>query len=349
MFNGKERFGLATFAYVGLAIAISNTPAAAWDRGSVQTFAVMPSGTPMIEGLTVAPNGNVYVSTFNPAGSGNSRLLTFNAQGGLLKNVTIQNSSNAMLGLAILPKTDAVLAIDFGNSQVLSVNPEDGTSSVCVTLPGPPAPGTAGLNALTFDAAGNIYISDSFQGIIWRRTPDSMFCGEATKWVSSDLLKPNGGIPPFGANGLGFNKAGTALFVANTAMDTIVKIPVTGGTPGTPEVFTNSINGADGLVLDSDDNLWVAANQADEIVVVDPTGKAIAKLGDFNGVQNGETRGLLFPASPAFSKDGHWLFVTNLELDLRTIGGPQTVDSQWAAKVERHSIAKLGARIPPNQ
>jgi len=26
---------------------------------------------------------------------------------------------------------------------------------------------------------------------------------------------------------------------------------------------------------------------------------------------------------------------------------PQTVDSQWAAQVERHSIAKLGARIPP--
>ena len=114
-------------------------------------------------------------------------------------------------------------------------------------------------------------------------------------------------------------------------------------------MFTNSINGADGLVLDSDDNLWVAANQADEIVVVDPTGKVIAKLGDFDGVQSGVTRGLLFPASPAFSNDGLWLFVTNLELDLRTIGGPQTVDSQWAAEVERHSIAKLRARIPPIQ
>jgi hypothetical protein len=34
-------------------------------------------------------------------------------------------------------------------------------------------------------------------------------------------------------------------------------------------------------------------------------------------------------------------------LDLRTVGGPQTVDSQWAAQVLRHSIAKLQARIPP--
>ena len=103
MFNGKGRFGLATLACVGLTIAISNTPAAAWNRGSVQTFAVMPSGVPMMEGLTVGPDGNVYVSTFNPTGSGNSRLLTFNAQGKLLYNVPIQNSSSAMLGLAIRP------------------------------------------------------------------------------------------------------------------------------------------------------------------------------------------------------------------------------------------------------
>ena len=57
-------------------------------------------------------------------------------------------------------------------------------------------------------------------------------------------------MPPFGANGLGFNSAGNALFVANTGNDTIVKIPVSGGSPGTPAVFVNSVNGADGLVLD---------------------------------------------------------------------------------------------------
>ena len=140
------------------------------------------------------------------------------------------------------------------------------------------------------------------------------------------------------------------MFVCNTAMDWIVKIPVeTDGKAGTPTVLTNSINGCDGLRLDSSDNIWVAANQADEIVVVDPTGKVIAKLGDFNGVQNGETQGLLFPASPAFSPNGNTLWVTNLELDLTTIGITQSVDSQWAAQVTRHSIAKLSATIPPLQ
>jgi len=73
------------------------------------------------------------------------------------------------------------------------------------------------------------------------------------------------------------------------------------------------------------------------------------KLGDFNGVQNGVTNGLLFPASPAFSPDRQTRYVTNLKLDLMKIGITQSVDSQWAAEVKQHSIAKLSATIPPLQ
>jgi hypothetical protein len=41
--------------------------------------------------------------------------------------------------------------------------------------------------------------------------------------------------------GLAFNNEHTALFVANTAQDTIVKVPVSGSPleAGTPEVFVN--------------------------------------------------------------------------------------------------------------
>jgi sugar lactone lactonase YvrE len=358
--NRKRRFGLATFACVGLAIAISSTWAAAWERGSVETFTLIPSGFPMVEGLAVGPDGKVYAQTFNPtAKQGPSQLFTFGSDGTLLKQVNIQGSSQAMLGLEVIPgTTNALLALDFGAGQVLAVDPTNGNASQCITLPTGSAP-KSGLNAITFDQVGNVYISDSFQGIIWRFSPKESHaaCGQATAWVTDVTLLPNNGkqpegVPPFGANGVEFNKAGDAMFVCNTAMDWIVKIPVTGatpgkgGTPGTPVVFTNSINGCDGLRLDSSDNIWVAANQADEIVVVDPTGKVIAKLGDFNGVQNGVTQGLLFPASPAFSPDGKTLYVTNLELDLTKIGITQSVDSQWAAEVKQHSIAKLDATIP---
>jgi sugar lactone lactonase YvrE len=341
-----------------LAIAVWNTPAVAWNRGAVQTFAVLPAGVPMVEGLTVGPDGKVYAATFNPTGSGPAQLLTFDPQGHLLKQVAIRGSSSAMLGLGFAPGTDSLFAIDFGRGIVMKVDPNTGQALDCLAAP---EKGNAGLNAMAFDAAGNIYVSGSFTGSVYTNSTNSL-CPPGplnppivlTPWFTSlDLLGPSNGVPGFGANGLGFNKLGTALFVANTAMDWIVQINVSGRSAGGATVLTNSINGADGLILDANDNLWVAANQADEIVVVDPSGKAIAKLGDFDGIRNGVTNGLLFPASPAFSPDGQWLYVTNLELDLRTLGpnntGPQTVDSQWAAQVQRHSIARLGARIPPIQ
>jgi sugar lactone lactonase YvrE len=293
MFNGKKRFGLATLACVSLAIAFS-APAAAWNRGAVQPFALLPEGAHMVEGLTVGPDGKVYSPTFNPAGSGPSQLFTFDPQGHLLKQVTITGSSSAMLGLAVIPNTtNALLVIDFLNSQVLMVDPTKDTNnaSVCITFPpAPPTPdpGSHGLNALTFDSLGNVYISDSFQGAIWVYKPGktaSTYCSpstQATAWVGPNdpTLEPFNGVPGFGANGIEFNNAGDTMFVCNTAMDWIVKIHPTGDTPGKPEVFTNSINGCDGIAIDRSDNIWAAANQSDEIVVVDSTtGKAIAKLG----------------------------------------------------------------------
>jgi hypothetical protein len=211
-----------------------------------------------------------------------------------------------------------------------------------------------GPNALAFDAEGNVYISDSFQAAIWRTGPTGG--APIVPWLADPKLG-TAGVPPFGANGMAFDKAFTTLYVANTGNDTIVKVPVVGGNSGTAEVFINSINGADGLAMDADDNLWVAANQSDEIVVVDtkgnpakkqPPGRVIAKLGDFDGIDpHGAAKGLLFPASLAFA-DG-FVYVTNLALDLRNFGLPQTTNSQWSADVTRYTISRIRAQIPPIQ
>jgi len=325
-----------------LALFAFATPAKSWDRGNVETFATLPAGATGPEGLTVAADGKVYVTTFgfNASGAqpGPGKLYVFDSNGKLLRQVNVAGSTSHLLGLAFHPTTHALLVIDFGAGNVRTVDSQSGTSSVFMTVTG-----SAGLNALTFDSAGNVYVSDSAQGIIWKTGAAG---GAATAWVTDPLLSPNG-IPPFGANGLAFNHAGNALFVANTANDSIVKIPVNGGTPGTPTALVYGINGADGLVIDRNDNIWVAANQSDEIVVIDPSGKSIAKLGDFDGIAgDGSPRGFFFPASPDFSKDGKDLLVTNLALDLRFAGGPQTLQSQRADQVTRYTISRVKARVP---
>ena len=77
-------------------------------------------------------------------------------------------------------------------------------------------------------------------------------------------------------------------------------------------------------MVDRNDNIWICSNQEDEIVVIDKTGKVIAKLGDFYGLdRNGIAQGFLFPASLAFSKDGSKLYVSNLTLYLPFATGSQ--------------------------
>jgi sugar lactone lactonase YvrE len=319
----------------------------AWTRGRAATFATLPAGATGPEGIEVDDQGNVWVATFGFTRDGpvpgEGKLYVFERGGRLARQLSVAGSSSQLLGLRFHPRTGALLVIDFGNARVLSVDPRTGGSTQFMTLPALTHPGGAGLNDLTFDGAGNVYVSDSFQGVIWRTGEGG---GVATAWADSGLLRTTG-VPPFGANGLRFNGDESALFVANTGNDTVVRIPAAPapeGPPrlvaGTPAVFVNGINGADGLLVDEEDNVWVVANQADEVVVLDPTGKAIAKLGDFGGVHDGAPVELLFPASARFS--GNDLLVTNLSLDLRLFDPSlATVDSQWCAQVTRFTVSRI--------
>ncbi|HWS64776.1 MAG TPA: SMP-30/gluconolactonase/LRE family protein [Steroidobacteraceae bacterium] len=344
-----SRFRVVTTA-LGLALGVlTAAPAAAWDRGEVDVLAVLPDASPgqpsSVEGLTVGPDGNIYVPTFgfNAKGAltGNAVLYVVRPDGKLLRQVTIANSSPHMLGLGFNPVTGFLLVLDFGAGKVLHVDPTTGASSVFM---GPIA--GSGLNALTFDRVGNVYVSDSFNGVIWRVGPNG---GSPTAWSNDPLLGPGTGLtPPFGANGVEFNNAGTAIYVANTASHQIIKIPVNpDGSAGTASIFITGINAPDGIAVDQHDNLWICANQEDDIIVVDKTGKVIAKLGDFNGIdERGVARGLLFPASPAFSLDGKTLYVSNLTLYLPYAGAEPAVDSAWTLRVQHFTVSKMAAVIP---
>jgi sugar lactone lactonase YvrE len=332
-------------AVLGLMIGVlAVAPAHAWKRGSVQTLATVPGND--VEGLTVGPDGNIYVPTFgfNAQGAvpGNATLFVFSPNGKTINQVTIANSSPHMLGLAFNPVTNKLWVLDFGAGNVLNVDPKTGNSSV---LAGPIA--NSGLNALTFDKAGNGYVSDSFNGVIWKIPPNG---GSYSSWSAGPLLGPGSGLtPPFGANGVEFNNAGTILYVADTAYHQIIQIPVnSNGTAGAASRLITGINAPDGIAIDRNDNIWICANQEDEIVVIDKTGKVIAKLGDFNGIDsNGFPRGLLFPASLAFSNDRSTLYVTNLSLYLPYAGADAAIDSAWTLQLKGSSVSKLQAKIPP--
>ena len=168
--------------------------------------------------------------------------------------------------------------------------------------------------------------------------------GVPTAWVKSDLLLSHT-IHILGANGLAFDRNETGLFVGNTGDHTIVRVPVVNGAAGKPEIFIRGVNGPDGMFVDEDDRLWVVANQSDEILVFDKTGKVLSKLGDFNGLDdNGAPRGLLFPAG--MEKIGDSLYVLNLVVDGRYFKGlAQTVISQWAGEVKVYNIVRIP--IPP--
>jgi len=338
----KSRWPLFASICAITILAANVMPARANDTDGAKTFAVLPNGASGPEGITIGPDHNVYVTTFGFTATGPApapgKLYVFNKNGKLLRNLSVSGSTANLLGLAFHPMTNDLLVIDNGASKVLKVNPSTGAATTFMTVTG-----SAGLNALTFDAAGNVYVSDSFQGIIWKTTSAG---GAGTAWVTDPLLTTTG-VPPFCANGLAFNTAQNALFVANTGNDQIIKIPVTGGTPGAPSVFVNSINGADGLIIDQADNFYVAANQSDHIIVLDSTGKLIDTLGRFDGLtHDGTPRGLLFPASLVFGPDHHGgrpheLLVTNLALDLRLFGLAQSPDSQWAAQVMHYTISEI--------
>ena len=227
-------YKVAAAAVLGLTLgAFASAPAGAWNRGNVQVLTVLPDllNQPgvksSVEGLTVGPDGNIYVTTFgfntNGGVNGPANLIVISPNGKIVNQVSITctgcpvtPTSSHPLGLRFNPVTQALWVLDFGTGQILNVAPTGASSLLAGPIPG------SGLNALTFDRVGNGYVSDSFNGAIWKVPPGG---GSFTAWSQSPLLGPGSGLtPPFGANGVEFSKDGNTLFVANTAFHQIIQI-----------------------------------------------------------------------------------------------------------------------------
>jgi len=329
-------------------------------------FATLPHGVAFPEGIAINPaNGDIYVSTFDFDGS--NELLRFSKTGRLLAQKDF--GATPLLGLAfndidgkVYIANNGALVSDMGGSRIERidadfndatpiehvaaflgsapppdriVNNPDGSQDTIQFGNNAPAP-----NGLVFDSAGDLYVSDSFQGAIFSIANPAANCPNTAACTVTDVIRDGllatAGFPAFGANGLALSDDEMTLYVANTGDDRILALDL-----DTQDlvVFAESINGADGIAFGPSGHLWVAANQGDHVVALDANGLVVAQLGAFLGIRHdGAVRGLLFPASVTIR--GHKLFVTNLALPLN--GDP---DDEVEEMVTTYTISRIN--LPP--
>jgi len=354
---------MRNLVFAGFAAVLALVPpaAGAHDFGApwigVERFATLPDGVRYPEGITANPaTGDVFVATFD-FGPNANKLMRFGRNGHL--QAVRDMGGTPMLGLGFA--NGNVYVLNMGASKVQRIAANFDSTTAIETVANVPAIGAPGdrtvgnpdgssdtikfgsnsfpaPNAMVFDHAGNLYFSDSFQGAIFRidaATTCATPC--AVTAYSHGPLLATAGFPPFGANGLALDAGETTLFIAVTGDSRVLKMNLA---TKAVSVLAESIHGADGLLMDSAGRLWVAANQADEVVALDGNGRVILRAGGFDGISpDGTPRGLLFPASMVVV-DG-WMYVTNLALPLTDAIGdePEEDVTRWNVvrfRVPRH-------------
>ena len=325
-------------------------------RIETRPFVTLPEDFRHPESLATNPeSGEVYVGSFDsrePATARKNQVVRLSPAGALLARADL--GPTPVTGLAFAD--GAIYFLNFGASKLQRLparfttgqSPEDVASFGALA---PPSPGdrmvanpdgsqdrivygSAGfpaINGLAFDAGGNAYVSDSFQGAIYR-IKEATTCRpcKVDVLVRDPLLVTTGALP-FGANGIAINEPAGLLYVNNAGDGRVLRMPLAGGKL---DVLADGVYGADGLLL-HDGLLWVASNQIDTVVALDANGLVRARAGRFDGIgPDGAPMGLLFPAATAVQ--GNRMLVANLALPLTPREG-----DEWEEKVTRWNLVQF--------
>jgi sugar lactone lactonase YvrE len=306
---------LVSLTTLALVLSMSQPAVAAPEAGPVQNFGPELSATCNLpEGIAVDPRGNVYASSLNfGATSGPANICVLDQSGALVDVISVAPVSGGvtrLLGMLFVP-SEGLYVGDVGGGRVLRI--DVGTHAATTIATGFGAP-----NAFARDHAGNLFVSDSFPGTITKIAPD----GDKTVFAYPAQLAPlPGESPPFGANGLAFDRNEQFLYVAMTARDQVFRIAYERGSLGAIQLFAQGVaggalDGADGIAFDLRGNLYVCSNQSDEVAVLSPSGAVIA---EYRGTG---ANAFNSPASLVFS--GRTVYVANLAL---FHGGPNKVSA----------------------
>lgn len=117
-------------------------------------------------------------------------------------------------------------------------------------------PGKHFANDLAFDPQGNIYVTDSFSPVIYKIDAK----GKAIVFAESELFKGE----DVGLNGIAFHPQGF-LLVADARAGALYKVDVRDPKKITKVMVNRFFPGADGLLLDDQQNLILVQNQTNSI------------------------------------------------------------------------------------
>lgn len=291
-------FGIVAATAVTLGAPVAAADAEAADVETIVSFD--PSAGEFPEGVAVDKRGTIYVSL---PPTDQLRAITPDGAQRVIATLPVGDGFGP-LGLAADAPGNvyaAVATFDPATHGVYRVAP-DGTAG---RLPG--SENIAFPNALAFDKQGNLYVTDSILGAVWR-IPSR---GSAQLWLQHPLLAGDDSLaPPFpvGANGIAHRH--NSLLVANTELATIVEIPIRAdGTPGTPTVLVQSsgLEHPDGIALDIHGNIYVAVASQNAVARVSADGTELTTIAT-------EADGLDFPSSLAFgtaSGDRQTVYIVN--------------------------------------
>jgi len=268
-----------------------------WDRSAFGTISVLAAATGTLFGASVTAD---QVTTLYAGGLTGADQLSFDPAGNLYVAVSSEGY------VAVLPVSTGTL---FGTSVTADQVAYIGASS------------TQDLEGVTFDSAGNMYISgyQNDEVLVLPQAAGTYF-GQSDP---ADTTSYVGGYGPQWPSGIAFGPSGN-LFAANDHSDSIIEVSTSSGTlygvPNTADHWATVVTGLNlpqGMAFDSSGNMFIANGEGNAIDVypaasgtifgVAVTAGRLATL--FNYGPN--LSGSLAPASLAFDSAGN-LYVGSL-------------------------------------